>query len=158
VLLVAVAGFGTDFMGAVLGIFMIASPLGWALAAMLAWGVWAVVANVATRSLSPEFAMVVSYATGAALAAVYVSVQSVPVTLDREGLLFAALAGVFAGAGTIAFYVGLDRGRTGIVTTVSALYFVVAAVIGVVFLDETVTLRHVAGLGSAILAVVLLSG
>jgi transporter family protein len=137
---------------------MVASPLAWALIAMLAWGIWAVVANVATRSLSPEFAMVVSYATGAALAAGYVGIQSIPVTLDRDGLLFAALAGVFAGAGTIAFYVGLDRGRTGIVTTVSALYFVVAAVIGVVFLEETLTLRHVAGLGSAILAVLLLSG
>ncbi|MFT4891943.1 MAG: transporter family protein [Halobacteriales archaeon] len=102
--------------------------------------------------------MVVSYATGALLAAGYVGMGSIPVTLDREGLLFAILAGVFAGAGTIAFYVGLDRGRTGIVTTVSALYFVVAAIIGVVFLEEPMTLRHAAGVGFAVLAVALLSG
>jgi len=144
-------------MRAVLGFSMITSPLAWALVAMLAWGVWAVVANVATRSLSPEFAMVISYATGALLAAGYIGVQPISITLDREGILFAILAGVFAGAGTIAFYVGLSRGRTGIVTTVSALYFVVAAVIGVVFLEETMTLRHVAGLGFAVAAVVLLS-
>jgi len=136
---------------------MLSSPLAWALVAMLAWGVWAVVANVATRSLSPEFAMVVSYATGALLAAGYIGVQPISITLDREGLFFAVLAGAFAGIGTIAFYVGLDRGRTGIVTTVSALYFVVAAVIGVVLLDETLTLRHAAGLGCAVLAVVLLA-
>ena len=136
---------------------MLASPLAWALLAMLAWGIWAVVANVATRSLSPEFAMVVSYATGALLAAAYIGTQPITITLDREGLVFAVLAGVFAGVGTIAFYTGLEQGRTGIVTTVSALYFVVAAVIGVVFLDEALTLRHVAGLGFAVLAVALLS-
>jgi len=137
---------------------MLASPLAWALLAMLAWGVWAVVANVATRSLSPEFAMVVSYATGALLAAGYIGVQPISITLDREGLFFAVLAGVFAGAGTIAFYAGLKHGRTGIVTTVSALYFVVAAIIGVVFLEEPMTLRHAAGVGFAVLAVALLSG
>lgn len=145
-------------MRAILGPRMLASPLAWALLAMLAWGVWAVVANVATRSLSPEFAMVVSYATGALLAAGYIGVQPISITLDREGLFFAILAGVFAGAGTIAFYAGLKHGRTGIVTTVSALYFVVAAIIGVVFLEETMTLRHAAGVGFAVLAVALLSG
>ena len=66
-------------------------------------------------------------------------------------------AGVFAGIATVAFYAGLERGRTTVVTTVSVLYFVVAAVLGVAVLGETVEATDVAGVGFAVLAVVLLA-
>ena len=66
-------------------------------------------------------------------------------------------AGVFAGIAAVAFYAGPERGQTSVVTTVSALYFVVAAVLGVAVLGETVEATDVAGVGFAVLSVVLLA-
>jgi drug/metabolite transporter (DMT)-like permease len=128
-----------------------------ALAAMLCWGVWTVLATLATRSLAPEAAMVVSYATGAALAFGYVLVSRGVPALPGRGVALAGLAGVFAGGGAVAFYAGLSRGSAAIVTTVSALYFVVAAILGVVVLGESLAVRDLAGIGFAVLAIALLA-
>ena len=43
-----------------------------ALAAMVSWGVWAVLADVATRYIDPVSAMSFSYATSVAIALAYV--------------------------------------------------------------------------------------
>lgn len=137
---------------------MLRSPLAYGLLAMVAWGVWSVVAELATDHVAPEVAMVVSYATGATVAFGYVLSRPGSVTFSTRGLGIAAVAGVFAGVGAVAFYVGLDRGSTGVVTTVSALYFVVAAVLAVVFLNESASLRTVAGVATAGVAVWLLAG
>jgi len=134
------------------------SPLAYGLLAMLAWGVWSVVAAVATDHVSPEVAMIVSYGTGALVAAGYVLWRPSAVEFSTRGLGIAALAGVFAGVGAVAFYVGLDRGSTGVVTTVSALYFAVAAVLAVLFLNESASLRTAAGVATAGVAVWLLAG
>jgi drug/metabolite transporter (DMT)-like permease len=136
---------------------MSTSPVVFALLAMVTWGLWAVLADAATRTTSPTVAMIVSYLVGTALAGVYVLSRTEPVTYTRDGLLLAAAAGVFSGVAAVAFYAGLERGSTGVVTTVSALYFVVAAVLGVVLFDEPVTLQRVGGVGFAVAAVALLA-
>ncbi|WP_254765712.1 EamA family transporter [Salinilacihabitans rarus] len=128
-----------------------------AVVAMLGWGVWTVLANEATRTIDPEIAMVLSYATGVAVALGYVAVRGEPVTLERTGVGLALAAGVFAGIGAVAFYAGLSYGRASVVTTVSALYFVVAAVLGVLVLGETLVLKDAAGIAFAVLAVLLLA-
>lgn len=127
------------------------------LIAMVTWGVWAVLAKVATRTISPELAVVVSYSVSIALALGYLLFRGGTVTLDGQGVALAALAGVFGGVAVVSFYAGLNAGRTAIVTTVAALYFVVAAILGVVVLGESVAPRDLAGIGFAMVAVFLLA-
>lgn len=128
-----------------------------AIFAMVSWGVWTVLANEATRSIEPEVAMILSYGASVVVALGYVAVQSDPITFERTGVGLALLAGVFAGIGAIAFYAGLSVGRAGIVTTVSALYFIVAALLGVVFLGESLSVTDTLGIGFAALAVALIA-
>ncbi|MFB6081904.1 MAG: EamA family transporter [Halanaeroarchaeum sp.] len=134
---------------------MLRLALGYAVLAMLTWGIWSVLATLATRSMPPALAMVISYGTGAAIALAYVFANRGNLALPTDGVLLAAGAGIFAGIGGVAFYAGLQTGRSAVVTTVSALYFVVAAVIGVVVLGETVDAYDVAAVGFAMLAVAL---
>lgn len=137
---------------------MLRAALLYAVVAMITWGVWSVLAKLATQSLPPALAMVISYATGAAIALGYVFVTRGPgLSLPTEGVLMAGAAGLFAGIGAVAFYAGLQSGRSAVVTTVSALYFVVAALIGVLVLGETVDASDVAGVGFAVVAVALLA-
>jgi bacterial/archaeal transporter family protein len=128
-----------------------------AVLAMLGWGVWTVLANEATKTVAPELAMILSYATSVIVAAGYVVIVGEPITLERTGTAYALVAGVFAGIGAVAFYTGLSYGQTGIVTTVSALYFVVAALLGIIILGESLGPTDVAGIGFAIIAVFLLA-
>lgn len=137
---------------------MAVSPLLFALVAMLSWGVWTAMANLATETINPTVAMTLSYISSVLVALGYVGVTQRDVTLTGEGVGWALVSGVFAGIGAMAFYTGLKRGQVGIVTSVSALYFVVAALIGVTVLGETLGVREIAGIGFAVLAVVLLAG
>jgi drug/metabolite transporter (DMT)-like permease len=125
------------------------------LTAMASWGVWALLADVATDYVDPVSAMIFSYATSVAVALAYVVAREDSLSTVRTGVGVALVAGVFAGVGAVAFYAGLERGRTSVVTTVSALYFVVAAVLGVVLLGESVDATDAVGVGFAVLAVTL---
>jgi len=136
---------------------MVSSTILFAVLAMLAWGVWALLADVATKHIDPVSAMVFSYAASVVVALGYVAARDETLSTVRTGVGVALVAGVFAGIGAVAFYAGLERGRTSVVTTVSALYFVVAAVLGVVVLGESVEATDVAGVGLATAAVVLLA-
>jgi transporter family protein len=136
---------------------MVRTAIYFALVGMLAWGVWAVFADFATRTLAPEVAMAISYTVGVGVAIAYIATQSGPVSVSGPGIAFAVAGGLFSGIGSISYYVALQRGNTAIATTVTALYFVVAAVLGAVFLGESVDVRDVAGIGLAAGAVVLLA-
>lgn len=117
-----------------------------AVATMFAWGLWAVFAKLATDNLFPETAMVISYIVGALVASVYVAVQGKPTNIVYSGVLYAMLAGIASASGGITLYAALARGDAAIVTTISALYFVVAAVIGIFFLGESLQVTDVIGI------------
>jgi uncharacterized membrane protein len=132
--------------------------VGLALIGAIAWGFWAVLADVATRSMAPEAAMIVSYTVGIGVAGLYVLHRGTTVLgNDPTAIGIAALAGVASGIGAVAYYGALQAGAAGIATTVTALYFVVAAALGVVVLGESLALSDVAGIGAAVGAVVLIA-
>jgi uncharacterized membrane protein len=124
---------------------------------MVAWGFWAVFAKFAARALAPEVAMVFSSLTGVTVAVVYLLSKGITPQLTTAGVGYAVAGGLFSGVGAIRYYAALRHGTAAIATTITALYFVVAAIIGVVFLGESVSVRDVAGIALAIGAVVLFS-
>lgn len=136
---------------------MTRTALSLALVGMVAWGIWAVFAKFAARLLAPEIAMVISYVAGISVALVYVFAQGIPAELSTAGVAFAVAGGLFSGVGAVSYYAALRHGTAAVATTVTALYFVVAAIVGVVLLGESVSARDVAGIALAIGAVVLLS-
>ncbi len=135
---------------------MTLSALTLALLTTITWGLWSVLVKLATRSLAPATAMVLSYLTAVTVAVAYVLTAGRIPTPTATGTVYAVLGGVFASVGAITFYTALSRGEAAIVTPVSGMYFVVAALAGVVLLGESLGLRQVAGIGCAVLAVALL--
>ncbi|WP_089385801.1 DMT family transporter [Halorubrum vacuolatum] len=124
---------------------------------MVSWGIWIVVGNAASESMDPITAAAISYIVAATLAVGYVFLSGASLSITpRDGGL-AAIAGVFAGIGFISTYVGLSRGSATVVSTLSAMYFVVAAVIGMTILGDEVTVTRVAGVLLALLGVVLIA-
>lgn len=132
-----------------------------ALLAASLWGVWALFTKLATRSLLPEAVLVVSYLVGSAVGLGFLLWNldgSLAGTFgDTTGVQYAVAGGVATGLGSIAYYTGLRVGSVGVVSTVTALYFVVAVLLGVLFLGESFDATKALGVLFAIGAVALLS-
>jgi transporter family protein len=72
-------------------------------------------------------------------------------------LVYALLASLLLSVGIIALYVSIQKGPVSIVIPVFSLNAVVAAVLGILFLEEVVTIEKVIGIGLATAAIMLLS-
>jgi uncharacterized membrane protein len=126
-------------------------------AALLLFGGWVVAADLATRSLSALNGVLLSYVASLGLVGGYALLARNPISGSRTDVLFALLSGAFLATGTVAFYAALDRGSIAIVSAIAALYFVVPVVVGVLYFDAQLSPTNVAGLGLAVVAVVLIA-
>ncbi|AGB39121.1 EamA family transporter [Natronococcus occultus] len=124
---------------------------------MITWGIWVVLGNAASESIDPRTAAAISYLVAGPLALGYILVSDASLAITARGGLLAGVAGLFTGIGLISMYIGLSGGSTTVVSTLGAMYFVVAALIGMVILGDEVTITRFAGIAFAILGVVLVS-
>lgn len=140
-----------------MGVPEVSSAVAFGSLTMVTWGVWLVVGNAASESIDPRTAAAISYLVAALLAVGFVAVSDASLAVTPRGGALAAVAGLFAGIGFVSLYIGLSRGSTTVVSTIGAMYFVVAAFIGMAVLGEEFTATRVAGLLLATVAVVLVA-
>jgi uncharacterized membrane protein len=127
------------------------------LGTMLAWGFWITFGNVASNSIDPETAAFVSYLTATVVTGLYVVVSDASLAVTNRGLLYSAVAGVAAAIGVVSTFVGVTVGSTAIVSTIGGMYFVTAAVISVAALGEPLSIQKAAGIGLALVAIVIIN-
>jgi transporter family protein len=128
-----------------------------AVGAMALYTGWAFLAKLATNGIPAEQAVVYTYAAGIGVAVTYVAVSGDAVVTAPGSIGIALAAGLFLGAGTISYYLALSAGSAAVGTAISGMYILGTAVLAIVFLDESLTASQLAGLGFAVVAVVLLS-
>jgi transporter family protein len=86
----------------------------------------------------------------------YLEDGSIP-SLPSTHAVYALAAGAFLTVGVLSYFYALSIGPVSVVTPIFGLFLVGSAVVGMVALDEPVTVRKLAGLGFAGLAVYLTS-
>ena len=124
---------------------------------MVTWGIWVVLGNAASESIDPRTAAAISYLVATPFALGYILVSDASLAITAKGGLLAGIAGLFTGIGLISMYIGLSGGSTTVVSTLGAMYFVVAALIGMVLLGDEVTITRFAGIVFAVMGVILVS-
>ncbi|ELZ65703.1 EamA family transporter [Haloferax sp. Atlit-10N] len=124
---------------------------------MVTWGIWIILGNAASESMDPRTAAAISYLVAALLAFGFIIVSDASLAVTARGGLLAGVAGLFTGTGLISMYIGFTHGSTTVVSTLGAMYFVVAAVIGIVVLGENLTVTKVTGIAFAVLGIVLVT-
>ncbi|MGQ4555554.1 EamA family transporter [Halobellus sp. GM3] len=124
---------------------------------MLAWGFWITFGDVASNSIDPETAAFASYLTATVVTGLYVVVSDASFAVTNRGLFYSAIAGVAAAIGVISTFVGVTVGSTAVVSTIGGMYFVTAAVISVAALGEPLSLQKAAGIGLALVAIVVIN-
>jgi len=133
------------------------SAIPFALGTTFTWGLWLVLADLASDAVGPVTAAAITYVVAAVLVGAYALVAGAPLDVGVRGGLLSVGAGLFAGVGLVSLYVGLSLGAMATVSTVGALYFVVAAAIGVVVLGDPISPTRAAGIGLAVVPIVLIS-
>jgi uncharacterized membrane protein len=133
------------------------SALLFGLGTMIAWGVWITLGDIASNSIDPVTAAAISYVAAAVVTTAYAVVSDASLVVTNRGLLFSVVAGVAAAVGVVSTFVGVSVGSTAVVATIGGMYFVTAAAIGVVALGEPISPTRVAGIGLAVVAIVLIN-
>jgi transporter family protein len=140
---------------------------------LIAWGVWGFFPKLAQRELKqPLSGALFEYAGAAgalalvllAAAVVYAlapewlpSVVRDPIVWRPRGAMYAAIAGAASAIGGILYFVAAARTDIGVVVTVTSLYPVVTVALAWLVLGERLELRQWAGVGCALLAVLLIA-
>lgn len=132
----------------------------WAILAMVAYGINAVLLKLALRHIPAEVALAISNTmlVTAGFALVVFRGQSIVAHLNVSwSTVYLGLAGVTLTVGVVSFYTALSRGPASVVVPVFAMNFAVASILGIVFLGEGMTVQRGVGLLLAVGAIILLT-
>jgi bacterial/archaeal transporter family protein len=127
------------------------------LVALVCFGLWAFLPKIVLRYISPKSAVIYEVLGVFAAGCVFFMTVGKNIDTDLRGVLPAIVTGILGTVGFLCFLYALTAGSVSVVATLTALYPAVTILLAVVFLKESITLRQVAGVGLAILAVILLS-
>ena len=130
--------------------------LAYALAAVLAWGVWGYLSKVIVDEVGAVPTFIVLGIASGVVSLVVLAFRGLPPVMPRLPLY--ASAGLLYGLGGFLFYLAMERGRASAVVPISAQYVVVAAILAFVLLREPLTARRVLGVVTGVGAIVLLAG
>jgi transporter family protein len=131
--------------------------LWYALLALVAYSLVAPLTKLATRELPADTVALVTNGmlALAALGLVVATEKPLASALTHDHAPYMYAAGVCLAVGIVAYYRALAAGPVSVVVPVFGLFLVASSLVGVVFLDEAVTLRKGAGVLLAVVAVFL---
>jgi transporter family protein len=131
----------------------------WALVALLGYTFVPPLMNLATREVPSTVATfaAASMLAGTALFFALVGREPIIGSLTSSHGWYVLAAGVFLAISVLSFFQALSVGPVSVVAPIFGLFLVTSSVIGVVMLDEPMTLQRGLGILLAMLAIVLLS-
>lgn len=122
---------------------------------LVCWGLWAYFSKVLTRSLSPI--ILVFFTSVGSMTAICLYTILRTKLVANVSVFWAMLVGLLSALATIFFYQALAKGPASVVVPWTGLYFIVPVILGFALLKETITVNHIIGIVSAIVAIVFLS-
>jgi transporter family protein len=136
--------------------------LQWSILALLAYSAVAPLVGFATTGNPKVPSFVAALITNGLLLAATVAVvlyqgQSVTAYLGHPKAPYLYLAGLFLAVGILAYYRALSLGPVSAVVPIFGTFLVISSAMGVLFLNESLTARKVAGIGCAMLGIYLVS-
>jgi len=136
--------------------------LPWALLALVAYSLVPPLLNVATTGavrMPSNVAALYSNAVlvvGTVLVVVYNGEETLTYA-THPTMKYVVLAGLCLFVGILAYYRALSLGPVSVVSPIFGMFLVISSIIGIVFLNESLTARKALGIGLGIVAVYLVS-
>jgi transporter family protein len=127
------------------------------LIALVCFGLWGFLPKIAVRYISPRSALVYEVLGVLTIGGIVLLTVGKSINTDVKGIIPAMLTGVFGTLGFLCFLYAVKVGSVSVVATLTALYPAITILLAVIVLKESVTPTQIAGIGLAILSVILLS-
>ena len=125
--------------------------------AFVLWGLWSFIPKITTKYISPKSAILFEVLGGIIFAIiVLISLQFKP-DFHPKGALLAISTGSLGFAGALCFLYAASKGPISLVAVLSALYPILAIVLAMFFLNETITIKQGLGIVLGIGAMILLT-
>ncbi|KDE57255.1 multidrug transporter [Halostagnicola sp. A56] len=127
--------------------------------AFVAYSLVAPVMKIAMESIPSTMAVFLSNFVMLVFVGGVLVYREIPVRpyLNHPKTPYIAGWGITLAVGLLAYYRALELGPVSVVVPIYGLFIALSSVIGIVFLEESLTARKVAGIGFALLAIVLMS-
>src|SRR5919106_5734697 len=113
--------------------------------AFVCWGIWAFLPKLTTSYLDPKSAILYEVAGGLLLGLMIFVIPGFRPALEARGIVLAMLTGMLGVAGALAYLFAVSRGPVTIISTVTALYPILAVLLAYLFLNEPISVKQ--GLG-----------
>lgn len=136
------------------------SYMQWAIAGLIGYTIMAPAISIASARTNSEAAILFSNVIFLGGVFLFVLYQGTPVLqyAIHPNSVYTYLAGFSLILGVIGYFRALALGPVSTVVPIVGLYIVFSAIIGIVFLDEALTLRKSLGIVLAFVAILLVSG
>lgn len=132
----------------------------WVLLALVAYSLVAPLTSVIMRDVPPAPGLFLSTVVFLVIASgvMIVTGTADPAYATSIEAGYVYVAGAFLAVGILAYTAALERGPVSIVVPIFGLFIVGSSVLGILVLDESLTFPRAAGIGCAVLAIVLTAG
>ena len=130
----------------------------WTILAMVTFGAWGFFPKLAVSYITPQSALIYQVIGGLLVGIVGLALVNFKPETHPMGILYALLTGITGVLGTLFYYAAASRGQISIVVSLTALYPLITILLAIIFLQETLVLKQMIGLGFAVAAIVLLAG
>ena len=113
--------------------------------------------KLSTEYISDRSAIVYQGLGGAILASLIFLNLNDRLETHPQGAIIAVIAGMLNFLGVLFYIKAVSKGSVAIVSTLSALYPLVVIALGLIVLQETLTLKQAIGIGFALAAIALIA-
>ncbi len=131
----------------------------WLIPAMIAlvlWGIWCFLPKLATDRLDHGSIAVYQLFGAIIAAAIFMIARKGHLAVDAKSIVYAGISGIAGFVGAFFFLMALNKGKASIVIPITGLYPVIAILLSFIVLKEPITLKQLAGMILAIIAIVLM--
>jgi len=134
------------------------TTVGLLLVTIIGWGIWGFVQKVGISKIGVEICLLLNSSTFFLVVLSYLALFQ-KIHIPRSGsVIYPIVGGVSAAISSIAFFTALEKTPVSIARPLAGLSVLITALLGLLFLGETLTVRQYIGIGVAIAAIILLSG
>lgn len=134
--------------------------LPWAILALVMYSFIAPLVSYVTEEVPASVGLFLSTAIFLVITSIVLLVTQTadPAYATMPSAMYIYVAGVFLTVGVLAYITALEAGPVSVVVPIYGMFIVGSSVIGILFLGESLTARRVAGIGCAVIAIVLGAG
>ena len=124
---------------------------------LLAWGLWAFLPKLATKYIDPQSAIVYQALGGVLVGLVVLISLKFQVQFNIPGFTLSLAIGILGFFGAFMYLVAVSIGPLTLVAPVTALYPMIAILLGIIFFQEALSIKQGIGIALSLVSIYLIS-